>query len=115
MRIDMVDLMPNIDIEQNVYIDGVLQIQTHKPPHDSARIEIVLTGEEVGLIMNKHMTKEQMAEKKLIEHFEVDVQKIDKFEIEKYQRELAIETLKGAVTDLAIFVSNSGGGKSEPN
>ncbi|MEB3428878.1 hypothetical protein VLK81_09590 [Citroniella saccharovorans] len=121
MKIDYVDVLPKIDIERGgVYIGGTIQFQSNRPPYDFMRCEINLNAEEMTAVMTKKVDKFKMAEDKLKDLIELDLVKVDSFDMERFNRELEaknkeIESLQGQVLELTLLLSNTGGENGSTN
>lgn len=88
MRIDIVDLIPQIDTNLGgAFVGGTMNVQTVKPPYDALRFECTVTGEEMTGLMSGEIDKVEFAKEKIKGHLELDVEKVGAFEIETYNRE----------------------------
>lgn len=121
MRIDYVDLLPKIDIEKGgAYTGGTIQFQSNRPPYDFMRCEINLSAEEMTAVMTKKVDKVKMAEDKLRGLIELDLVKVDSFDMERFNRELEaknkeLESLRGQILELTLLLSNVGGENGSSN
>ena len=132
MRLDIVNksfefengLSPS---DKPIYKSLNLQAQVNKPPFDGARFEFLIDGIELKEFLESGKSYDDLAREKIKEILELDIEKVDAFDIESYRRELAekdkeIERLDEELaknsesasimfTELAIALSNVNGGK----
>ena len=132
MRLDIVNksfefengLSPS---DKPIYKSLNLQAQVNKPPFDGARFEFLIDGIELKEFLESGKSYDDLARDKIREILELDIEKVDAFDIESYRRELAekdkeIERLDEELaknsesasimfTELAIALSNVNGGK----
>lgn len=118
MQLDIVDKFYMTDPTANAptFVGVKLGFQTTKNLIGTVRGEIVVQGQDYINFVNSGITEEQLAEKKLVEILELDRRKIDAFEVEKYDRNLAktaddLKTVQSGLMELAVIVSNAEGGR----
>lgn len=117
MQLDIVDkfYMTDPTAKAPRFIGVKLGFQTTKNNLGTVRGEIVVQGQDYIDFISSGITEEELAEKKLVEILELDRRKIDAFEVEKYDRNLAkttdeVKTLQNGLVELAVMVSNAKGG-----
>lgn len=115
MRLDIVNksfefengLSPS---DKPIYKSLNLQAQVNKPPFDGARFEFLIEGMELKEFLESGKSYDELAREKIREILELDIEKVDAFDIESYRRELAekdkeIKDLTDTITDLTLMLS----------
>lgn len=110
MRLDIVNksfefengLSPS---DKPVYKSLNLQAQVLKPPYDGARFEFLIDGIELLNFLESGKTYEDLAREKIRDILELDIEKVDAFDIESYRRQLEekdkeIKDLRKITTEL---------------
>ena len=114
MRIDIINSSYTfLDDKATQKVAVNIQAQVQVPPYSSIRFEIFVDGQEFQDLMASGKSIREFTEEWVIKTLELDIVKVDSFEVEKYQRELEkkekeIEALKNSLLELTLLISNGG-------